>query len=59
MFGKVIKRGKLFFSISLQTRQLSCLMEVFNLFYEFKNGKFIKVIKPELLFYMDYIILAH
>ena len=36
MFGKTIKRGKLFFSLTLQTRQLDCLNEIFNLFYIWK-----------------------
>lgn len=59
MVAEVIKRGKLFFSITLQTRQLNCLMEIFELFYHNINGKFIKTVKPELFFYMDYIVLAH
>ena len=32
---------------------------IFNLMYNLKEGKYIKTIKPELIFYMDYIVLAH
>jgi len=59
MFGKSIIRGKTFFSITLQTRQLDCILEIFNLFYVIKNGQLTKTVKPQLLFYMDYIVLAH
>lgn len=59
MLGRVLKRGKLFWSITLQTRQLDCLIEIFELFYKKINGKFIKTVKPELFFYMDYIVLAN
>lgn len=59
-------RGKNFFSVSFQTRQLDCLNEILNLMYEFvtpygagREGKYVKTIKPELILYMDYIILAH
>lgn len=34
-------------------------MELYNLFYINVNGKQIKIIKPDLYFYMDYIVLAH
>ena len=57
--GKSYIRGKLFLSISFQTRQLECFNEVFNLFYKFKEGKYVKTIKPELILYMDYIVLAY
>lgn len=59
MFGKTIKRGKIFFNITLQTRQLDCLIEIYNLFYEIKDGQLTKTVKPELYFYIDYIVLAH
>jgi LAGLIDADG DNA endonuclease family len=53
---KIIKRGKLFFGIEFNTRQLKCLNEIRTLFYsEFK----IKTIKPELYDYLDYIAIAH
>ena len=52
-------RGKTFYAWSFQTRQLPCLMEIFNLFYVKENGKLIKTIKPDLFFYLDYIALAH
>jgi len=59
MSGKTLMRGKMFFSIALQTRQLDCFIEIFNLFYIIKDGQLTKTVKPELLFYMDYIVLAH
>lgn len=57
--SKAITRGKLFFSLSLQTRQLECLNEIFNLFYLVNKGQIIKTVKPELFFYIDYLVLAH
>ena len=57
--SKAITRGKLNFSLSLQTRQLECLNEIFNLFYLVKKGQIIKTVKPELFFYIDYLVLAH
>jgi len=53
---KTIKRGKLFFSIEFQSRQLKSLNEIYNLFY--KDLK-IKIITQELFHYIDYIALAH
>lgn len=55
--GKSLMRGKTFFNISFQSRQLKCLDEIFNLFY-CNKGK-VKSIKFELFYYMDYIVLAH
>ena len=54
-------RGKTFYSWSFQTRQLPCLIEINGLFYLSNNvkGKRWKIIKPDLLFYLDYISLAH
>ena len=52
-------RGKIFFNVSFQTRQLDCLNEILNLMYLFKEGKYVKTVKPELFLYMDYIALAH
>lgn len=49
-----IMRGKLFFNINFQTRQLKSLNEIYNLFY-----RKTKQILPELFHYMDYIVLAH
>jgi hypothetical protein len=57
--GRALKRGKLFFNITLQTRQLDCLIEIFNLFYVIKDGQLTKTVKPELLFHVDYVVLAH
>jgi hypothetical protein len=54
-----VLRGKTFFSLTFQTRQLASLNEIINLFYVNKNGKLIKTIKPDLFFYLDYIALAH
>lgn len=63
LLGSNFMRGKKFFSVSFQTRQLGCLNEILNLMYEFvpagREGKYVKTIKPELILYMDYIILAH
>jgi LAGLIDADG DNA endonuclease family len=51
-----MKRGKVFFALEFQTRQLSCFNEIYTLFYlETK----IKTIKPELYEYLDYIAIAH
>lgn len=59
--SKNILRGKTFYSLSFQTRQLPCLMDIHNLFFvsAIVKGKRIKTIKPELFFYLDYIALAH
>ena len=52
---KTILRGKTFFSLEFYTRQLKCLNEIYNLFYSSNK----KVIKEDLIYYMNYIILAH
>jgi hypothetical protein len=57
--GKSELRGKVFYNLSFQTRQLSCLIEIYNLFYYPKDGKWIKTIKYDLFYYIDYIVLAH
>ena len=59
MSAKTITRGKKFYSVYLQTRQLACLNEIFNLFYLTINGKIIKTVKQELFNHMDYMVLAH
>ena len=59
MAAKTVTRGKIFYSVFLQTRQLACLNEIFNLFYLSIDGKLIKTIKEELFFHMNYIVLAH
>lgn len=59
MFGSSTLRGHIFYNLTFQTRQLACLMEIFHLFYTVVDKKMIKVIKEDLFFYMDYIILAH
>lgn len=56
--SKQILRGKTFYSWSFQTRQLPCMMEIYNLLY-IKNKLNIKTIKSDLFFYLDYIALAH
>ena len=53
---KNIKRGKIFYSLEFQTRQLSCLNEIYTLFY---LGTNVKSIKPELYEYLDYVAIAH
>lgn len=52
-------RGKNFGCVTIQTRQLACLMELFHLFYKENSGVWVKSIKPDLFFYMDYIVLAY
>lgn len=52
-------RNKTFYSWTLQTRQLPCLIEIFNLFYRVDKRKNIKTVKSDLYFYLDYIALAH
>lgn len=59
MWAKTVTRGKLFYSVVIQTRQLACLNEIYSLFYLTINGKVIKTIKQELFFHMDFIVLAH
>ena len=59
LLGSNLMRGKKFYNVSFQTRQLDCLNEIFNLMYIFKEGKYVKTVKPELFLYMDYIVLAH
>lgn len=57
--SKARVRGKTFYSWSFHTRQLPCLMEIFNLLYVKDKVKIKKTIKPDLFFYLDYIALAH
>jgi hypothetical protein len=59
MFGSSTLRGQIFYNLTLQTRQLACLKEIFHLFYIVVDNKIIKVIKEDLFFYTDYIVLAH
>ena len=53
---KYLKRGKLFFGIEFNTRQLKCLNEIYILFY---NNLEKKSIKAELYNYIDYITIAY
>jgi len=46
----------LFYALEFQTRQLRCIIEIYTLFYYESK---IKVIKPELYDYLDYLALAH
>lgn len=57
--GKTLMRGKLFYTVSFQTRQLQSLNEILKLLYIYKEGKYIKTIKPDLINYMNYLVLAH
>jgi len=59
MSAKTVIRGKINYSVFIQTRQLVCLNEIFHLFYKINNDQVIKTIKQELFFYMDYMVLAH
>lgn len=45
MAAKTVVRGKNFYSVFLQTRQLACLNEIFNLFYLTNNDQIIKTVK--------------
>lgn len=47
-------RGKLFYSVQLQTRALPCLTKIYNMFY--KNG--VKIIPKDIIEYLDPICLA-
>jgi LAGLIDADG DNA endonuclease family/Cytochrome C and Quinol oxidase polypeptide I len=58
-FGKSKLRGKTSYNLSFFTRQLDCLNEIYNLFYSNIEGKWVKTIKYNLFFYIDYIVLAH
>lgn len=49
-------RGKIFFSLAFKTRQLKCLIEIYNLFFD-NNGK--RYININLFHYFDYAVLAH
>jgi hypothetical protein len=51
-----MKRGKLFYALEFNTRQLKCFNEIYTLFY--LDSK-IKIIKPELYDYLDYVAIAH
>jgi len=58
--SKNLKRGKLFYSLTLQTRQLKSLLLIRSLFYtEVSKNLFKRDIQFELFFYLDYISLAH
>jgi len=59
MLAKTITRGKIFYGVFLQTRQLECLNEIFNLFYLNRNGQIVKTVTQELFFHMDDMVLAH
>jgi len=59
LLGNNIMRGKKFYNVSFQTRQLDSFNEILNLLYIYKEGKYVKTLKPELILYMNYIVLAH
>jgi TRAP-type mannitol/chloroaromatic compound transport system permease small subunit len=59
MISKTRTRGKIFYSVSLQTRQLPCLNEIFNLFFLDPKRELIKTVKEDLFHHMNYIVLAH
>jgi hypothetical protein len=66
-----VKRGKLFYALEFNTRQLKCINEIYFLFYSESSSRHphpwvgmagrsrIKIIKPELYDYLDYIAIAH
>jgi TRAP-type mannitol/chloroaromatic compound transport system permease small subunit len=49
-------RGKIFFSLAFRTRQLKCLNEIYNLFF---NDEIERCINIKLFHYFDYVVLAH
>ena len=51
-------RAKIFYSLAFRTRQLLCLNEMYELFYDNSTCKK-KIIKPDLFHYMNYITLAY
>lgn len=53
---KSLKRGKIFYGIEFNTRQLRCFNEILYLFISRDK---IKIIKPELYDYLDYITIAY
>jgi hypothetical protein len=57
--GKSKMRNKIFYNVTLQTRQCYTLNELFQLFYIVNGDKYIKCINENLFFYMNYIVLAH
>lgn len=59
MLAKTITRGKIFYGVFLQTRQLECLNEISKLFYLNRNGQIVKTVTQELFYHMDYMVLAH
>ena len=60
MFNISYLRGKKFGAVTIQTRQLVCLVEIFNLFYKINNKKiWVKTITPDLYHYMNYLVLAY
>ena len=53
---KTTKRGKLFYGIEFNTRQLNCINEIYNFFYDDNN---VKRIKLELYDYLNYVSIAY
>jgi TRAP-type mannitol/chloroaromatic compound transport system permease small subunit len=49
-------RGKIFFSLAFRTRQLKCLNEIYNLFF---NNEGERYINTNLFHYFDYVVIAH
>jgi len=52
-------KGKKFNALTFQTRQLTCLNEIFELFYTNISHTSKKVIKYDLFFYLDYLAIAY
>lgn len=59
LLGVSPRKGNNYYFISVVTRSYSKLLTLFNLFYEVKNGKVMKIINYELLPYLDEIALAY
>ena len=54
-----IKRNKKFYAVTIQTRQLKCLIEIRSLFYINKSNLFTRSLQLDLFHYLDYIAIAH
>ncbi len=57
---KTIKRGKLFYSLQFETRQLECLKEIRSLFYiDISPNKYVRSLNINQFNYKNYLVLAH
>lgn len=59
VFGDWFISGKIFYIVYLQTIQLVCLNEIFDLFYLTNKNQITITVKQDLFFLIDFMILAH